>query len=164
MLFSRNKKESDGVFKSIFAAYLILVLHVVLLAGIGMTTVFIKGISDYMVWVLLGGFLLIGSGCYVFFRFLKRETTSLRAMMDSPMLSDRSVEVSLLGGFASIKIGSPAVSGPQLGYDPADPQKQLENQAVKDGPGELENLKKVIGHPHIMPDEYGLLSRNVMAK
>lgn len=146
------------------AASAILALHVLLLGGIGLATVFIGGIANYMGWILLGGFVLIGSGCYSVFRLMKRESRSLMSMMDSPMLSNRDVEVSLLGGFASIKISSPKNVQPMVGYDPADPQKRLES--VKSGiPQEnMKEMKGILERPHIMSDEYDVTSGRMMSK
>jgi uncharacterized membrane protein YqjE len=44
----RKKKEGDGLMKSVMMAYLILVLHVVLLMGLGVLVFFFRGIVHYM--------------------------------------------------------------------------------------------------------------------
>jgi hypothetical protein len=160
----REKKESDGIFKSIIAAYAILVLHVLLLGGIAVATVFIKGVADYMGWILLGGFVLIGTGCYIFFRFLRRESKSIRDVMNSPMLGDRPVEVSLLGGFASIKIGSPGNGTHQIGHVPAEPVRQLESTPSQQPQKDVSQINGIFSKPHVMPDEYDVSLKKIMTK
>ena len=93
----QKKKAGDGVFKSIMAAYAILILHVLLIAGMGLMVIFFRGIIQYMIWIFLGGaLLLLGSG-YYFYRKMKAEGKTLRETLQSPMLNGRAVEISFLG-------------------------------------------------------------------
>jgi len=86
-------------------AYFILVLHVILVAGLVLMVIFFRGIINYMVWIFLGGLIAILASGYHFYKRMKREGKTLREILNSHRYSGRSVEISVLGGLASLKIG-----------------------------------------------------------
>jgi hypothetical protein len=100
-------KENNGVIKSVFIAYFILLLHILLLAGLGVLILFFRGIVNYMLWVFLAGTGIIIFSAYRFYRKMKKEGKTLKEMMNSPLFRGREVEISLLGGLASLKVGKP---------------------------------------------------------
>ena len=100
-----NTNQNDGVFKSVMIAYSILVLHVLLIAGLGLLVLFFRGVIQYMIWIFLGGSAAIIVSAYRFYNRMKQEGRTLREMVNSPLFHGRSVEVSILGGMASFKIG-----------------------------------------------------------
>jgi hypothetical protein len=104
---SKIQKNNDGLFKSIFLAHLILFLHLFLFAALGLMVVFLSGMMQYMFWVLLGGMSLVGLSAYLFFRRLRKEGRSLGEALRSPLFHGRAVEVSLLGGMATLKLDKP---------------------------------------------------------
>ena len=101
----QKKNEKEGLFKGVFMAYAILVLHVVLAAGLGLLVFFFSGMVQYMGWIFLAGILIIAASGYHFYRKMKEEGKNLREMIKTPLLNGRSVEVSVMGGLASFKIG-----------------------------------------------------------
>lgn len=104
---NKKNKASDGIFKSILFAHLILVLHLVFFAGLGFLVVFLEGMMQYMLWIFLGGMALIALSAYLFYRRLRKEGKSLGETLRSPAFQGRQVEVSLLGGMATLKLDSP---------------------------------------------------------
>jgi hypothetical protein len=100
-------KENNGVIKSVFIAYFILLLHILLLAGLGVLILFFRGIVNYMLWIFLAGTGIIMFSAYRFYRKMKKEGKTLKEMMNSPLFRGREVEISLLGGLASLKVGKP---------------------------------------------------------
>ncbi len=104
---SNSQKESSGLLKSIFAAHLILVLHVALIAGVGCLILFFSAIVQYMVWILVIGSLLIFLAAYLLQRKMVSEGKQLRDMLALPEFSGRTIEVSLFGGMASLRLESP---------------------------------------------------------
>ncbi|WP_054690371.1 hypothetical protein [Desulfosarcina cetonica] len=50
-----KRKEGDGLVKSVMLAYLILALHLLLIAGIAILVLFFRGVVNYMLWIVLGG-------------------------------------------------------------------------------------------------------------
>ncbi len=148
-----NKNDGDGIFKSVMVAYLILVLHVLLLVGLGFLVFFFRGIVQYMAWIFLfGALLILGSG-YWFYRKMKAEGQSLRETLNSPHFRNRTVEVSRLGGNASYREGHAGESQPLRPGGEADPPEQLEwsgdNQVH-----ELTELARLLKSGLITLDEY----------
>jgi hypothetical protein len=103
-----NAKKAEGVslFKGIFMAYSILLLHVVLLAALGCLVLFFRGVVQYMLWIFLFGSGVIAYSGYRIYRRMKDERKNLRNLLALPELNGRSVEVSLLDGFASVRLGA----------------------------------------------------------
>ncbi len=117
-----TRKDKEGLVKSVLLAYMILALHVVLIAGLGLMVLFFRGFVQYMLWIFLGGVALIGYSGYRFWRRMKAEGKTLKEMLNSPAFRGRSVEVSLLGGIASLKIGTPeGYRTPMIGDDATPP-------------------------------------------
>ncbi len=104
MFSKKKKKTSDGIFKGIMAAHAILFLHLILFAALGLLVVFLGGMMQYMGWILLGGLGILGLSAYWFIRRLRREGKSLKETLRSPVFRGRNVEVSLLGGMATLKL------------------------------------------------------------
>lgn len=103
-MFSKKKNNSDGIFKGILAAHLILLLHLILFAALGFMVVFLSGMMQYMFWIFLGGMAIVGLSAYLFYRRLRKEGKSLKETLRSPLFRGRNVEVSLLGGMATLKL------------------------------------------------------------
>ncbi|MEE4358219.1 MAG: SHOCT domain-containing protein [Desulfococcaceae bacterium] len=103
----QKKKESSGLMSGVFTAYFILLLHVLLLAVLGCLVLFFRGFVQYMLWIFLGGAGLIGYSGYRLVRRMKEENKNLQELLRLPVFSGRDVEVSLLGGLASLRVGSP---------------------------------------------------------
>lgn len=148
-----NQSGGDGLFKGVMLAYVILVLHVLLLVGLGLIVVFFRGIAQYMFWILLCGALgILGSG-YWFYRKMKTEGQSLKETLNSPVFRDRTVEVSLLGGMASFRVGHSGNRQPLLPPGEEDRPQQLEwsedNQVH-----ELTELASLLKNGLITLDEY----------
>ena len=129
--FNKTKPSNgEGVFKSVFVAYFILVMHVALIAGIGLLILFFRGIVNYMLWIFLGGSASILAVGYLLYRRMKKEGKSLQEVLSLPAFSGRDVEVNLLGGLASVKLGKTDTPN-QLDYQSPEQLKQLA------GPGSI---------------------------
>ncbi len=125
----KHTNESEGLFKGVMLAYLILVLHVLLVFALGFMVLFFRGVVQYMPWIFLGGIAFISISAWLFYRKLKREGRSLKETLRSATFQGRAVEISLLGGMASLKIGSPG-SAPVLESQTSNPARQLEDPAT----------------------------------
>ena len=99
-----RKKDKEGLFKSIFTAYFILLLHVFLLAGVGLTVVLFKGVYHYLPWIMAAIGILVLAIAWIIYRRMRESSSSLREVLGTPEFQDRAVEVKLLGGLASFKI------------------------------------------------------------
>lgn len=104
------KNDKDGLVKSIFTAYAILLLHLLLLAGAGVAVVLFKGVYQYLPWIM--GFigLAVLAVAFLYYRRLSRSSSDISRFFSMPGLEDRTIDVKLLGGIASFKI-SPRENG-----------------------------------------------------
>jgi hypothetical protein len=122
-----SREDKEGLFGRVLLAYFILILHVLLLAGIVLLVIFLRGVTQYMLWIFLAGAAAIVISGYLFYRRMKTEGRSLREMLQSPMLGGRAVEVSLLGGLASFRFGRPE-SPPAIDFDAPPEVPRIEDQ------------------------------------
>lgn len=125
----QSKEEKAGVFKGVMAAYLILILHAVFIALLGCLVLFFRGMVEYMLWIFIAGTALITFSGYRVYRRMKKEQKNFSELLQLPMMNGRSIEVSFLGGIASVKIENPgtkAVPVSSLTYDAPDVTMQLE--------------------------------------
>jgi hypothetical protein len=109
-----KKKDKEGIIKSVFVAHFILVLHILVIASIGFLVLFFRGIVIYMPWIFLGGTAAVAASCYILYNKMKKEGKSLKEMLSLPVFKDRTVEVSFLGGLASLKVGNPDSSRDEI--------------------------------------------------
>jgi hypothetical protein len=147
-----NKNNSDGLMKSIMMAYLILILHVVLLVCLGFLVFFFRGIVHYMLWIVLIGAVGILASGYWFYRRMKAEGRSLRETLNSPLFRNKTVEISLLGGLAQFRVG-------QSNRQPLLDQDHSENTLQLDWSGdnqvqELTELARLLQSGLITSEEY----------
>jgi hypothetical protein len=107
-----KKRDQEGIFKSLFAAYFVLLLHVFLLAGTGITVVLFKGVYHYLPWIMAGLALLIIALFWIFYMRMKKGAREIKEILAFPQFQGRNVEIKLLGGMASVKIdgGVPSAS------------------------------------------------------
>ena len=107
-----KNRDKEGIFKSLFAAYFVLLLHVFLLAGTGITVVLFRGVYHYLPWIMAGLALLIIALFWIFYLRMKKSTREIKDILAFPQFQGRNVEIRLLGGMASVKIdgGTPGSS------------------------------------------------------
>ena len=106
MKFRKGKHKTE-ITKSIFIAFFILVLHLLLLGSIGLMVIFFQGVSRYLPWIFIAGSAAIITAGYLFIVRFKEKGAALKKVLNMQAFNNRSVEVSLLGGLASLKIGKP---------------------------------------------------------
>jgi len=100
-----NKK--NPLLSGVIAGYLVLLIHLILVIFLATAVVFIQGLSEYIEYILGGGvILIIGSGAF-FYRLLKQNGKQILKTLQNPSFPGQNIEVSLLGGLASISIKSP---------------------------------------------------------
>ncbi len=149
---SKTKNNSDGLFKSIFIAHLILFLHLFLFAALGLLVVFLNGMMQYMFWILLVGMGSVGLSAYLLFRRLRKEGKTLGETLRSPVFQGRAVEVSLLGGMATLKLDKPH-SSESLEIGGRQPPLQIEDPETA-RIREINALAQLLEKELITPDEF----------
>ncbi len=158
-----KKKEGDGLVKSVLLAYFILALHVLLIAGVAVLVLFFRGVVNYMLWILLGGLALIGLSAFLLIRRMRAEGRSLRDMLRNPVFSGRSVEVSLLGGMATVKLGRPT-QPPALPHDAVIDVPRLEDPETSQGreASQLAELARLLEKDLITVEEFNQAKRRLL--
>jgi len=157
----KKKIEEDKHFKSVLMAYFILLLHVLLVAGLVLLVIFFRGIINYMIWIFIGGSIAILASGYHFYKRMKAEGKTLRDILSSPQLNGRIVEVNILGGLASFKIGRPD-NVPLLENDSSrQHQQQLEDpNTIRTK--ELSELVRLLQNDLITLEEYNKVKRQIL--
>ena len=158
-----KNKAGDGLVKSVLLAYFILALHVLLIAGVAILVIFFRGVVNYMLWIFIGGIALLGFSVFYLFRRIRAEGKSLREILRNPMFNGRSVEVSLLGGMATVKLGQS--SQPQaVGHDAAIDILRLEDPDPSRSRevSELAELARLLEKDLITVDEFNKAKRHLL--
>ncbi|MBW2568736.1 MAG: hypothetical protein JRD93_04655 [Deltaproteobacteria bacterium] len=159
MLFNK-KKEGPDLFKGVMLAYMVLALHVVLLVGIALLIIFFRGIINYMLWIFLGVSAIIIISAYLFYRHMKKEGKNLKETLSSPMFGGRPVEISVLGGLASVRMGRPANAPLELGNNASNHVLQLED-ANSIRVRELTEIARLLEKNLITQDEYNRIKQQI---
>ncbi len=156
-------KSNSGMFSGIFLTHLILLMHGLVIVMLALLVVFFRGVVSYMPWLVGGGVLLVLGSAWYIWRRLKRSQRDLRDLLNNPILKDRAVEISFLGGVASLRLGQPGSAGGQLpileapSVEPAVQLEDPEAQRLR----ELSRLVKLRESGHINDDEYHLLKKGL---
>ena len=158
-----KNKEGDGLVKSVLLAYFILALHVLLIAGMAILVLFFRGVVNYMLWIVLGGIAVAGLSAFFFIKRMRAEGKSLREMLRNPVFSGRSVEVSLLGGMATVKLGQPAPLQ-AIEHDASVDIPRLQGPDAPRNPeiSELAELARLLEKDLITVDEFNRAKRQLL--
>ena len=158
-----KKKEDDGLVRSVLLASFILVLHVLLIAGVAILVLFLRGVVSYMLWILLGGIALIGISAFYVIRRMRAEGRSLGEMLRNPMFNGRSVEISLLGGMATVKLGQHS-QPPAIGHDTVMDLPRLEDPDTSRSrdASELAELARMLEKDLITVDEFNKAKQHLL--
>ncbi|PID73239.1 MAG: hypothetical protein CSB33_04785 [Desulfobacterales bacterium] len=168
-----TRKDKEGVNSGMFMAYSILLAHVALIAAVGCLVLFFRGVVQYMFWIFLAFSAVIGYSAYRVYRRLKEERRNLADLMRLPEFSGKSVEVSLLGGLAAIRVNGGDRQLLPAGSGISDDGHGLlieENTGVipPDGPQtivrELTDLARLYEQNLITLDEYEKTKQTIIRK
>ncbi len=153
-----DSTNESSVAKNIFVGYFILILHVLLLGFLGLFIVFFRGVVVYMPWILGGGLtLMLLSGVW-FYRRMKRGQTNLRETIKDAVPKNRPVEISLLGGLASMRLGSVGGSNGSYGAQPPLQLEDGETSRLRS----LDRLMEMYNKDLITKEEFALLKQDVL--
>lgn len=139
-------KDKEGLFKSLFAAYFVLLLHVFLVVGVGVAVVLFKGVYEYLPWILSGIAALVIAVFWLFYLRIKRSSTDIQDVLSHPAFQNRNVEIKLLGGVATFKLSMPVSNSDNL---LAGQSGQGVNLLVQDT-----NISKISDNEGIGADQY----------
>jgi len=157
---SLNPKESN--FRSVLLAFFVLFLHIILIMALGIVMLLFGGVVTYLPWILAtGGVLTLGSA-YLWWKHMKRRGKKLKDILKDPVLEGRTVEVSFLGGFASLKLGN-THEPLAIGQGHSDSAKQLQAPSVNRSE-QLANLGRLLKQDLISIDEFLEAKKELMGQ
>ncbi|MBF0388768.1 MAG: SHOCT domain-containing protein [Desulfamplus sp.] len=122
--------DKEGVFKSLFAAYFVLLLHIFLVVGVGVTVVLFKGVYEYLPWILSGIAVLVIAIFWIFYLRIKQSSTDIHDVLSHPAFQNRNVEIKLLGGVATFKLSMPPTVGDNILLQDGQSRKLLQEQTT----------------------------------
>lgn len=140
--------NSPSLFGGVMLAYFIVLLHLLLIAAIGVLILFFRWVVSYLpLFFLSGGTLLYVSTWYLWRRF-KSKGRSLRDTLKSPLFKGKSIEIDLLGGMTAIRINpdSDVRAQPAIG---ANGRKLLLEDRNSDRIRALVNLARSLENDHL---------------
>ena len=151
-----NSSADSSIAKNIFVGYFILILHVLLLVVLGVCIVFFRGIILYLPWIVGGGLtVLLLSGIW-FYRRMKAGKRSLKDAIKDNVPQNRPVEISVLGGLASVRLGSSHGGAPMV----AQPLQLEDGETSR--LRSLENLMDMYNKGLISKEEFAMLKQDVL--
>jgi hypothetical protein len=137
-------------------------MHLLLFAALGVLVVFLSGVMQHLLWILLGGMVFVALSGYLFYRRLLNEGKTLGEMLRSPMFKGRSLEVSLLGGMVTLKLDKhgeasdiKAIDGKQ---QPPLQLEDLQSTRVRD----IDTLATLLEKELITPDEFAKAKKQLL--
>ncbi|HEY5672902.1 MAG TPA: hypothetical protein VIR78_04295 [Malonomonas sp.] len=155
---SPNKSILNGV----FLGYLVLMLHILLILGLGVTVILIKGIYDFRWLIFIAGIVLVAGSGYFFYQRLKESNRSLRDTLNDPALRDRTLEISLFGGMAAVKLGHK--DQPVQLIEATETQEIRQLQAPASQVNELGQLVKMLEDELITREEFQQLKQQIVSQ
>jgi hypothetical protein len=109
MMSTKADNSGAELFKGVLLAHVIIGLHVGVIALIGLLVIFFGGIARYWGWILLAGLTAFGLfGVFLYHKVKSRGRDIYRDIRSAPVMPGGTLEVSLLGGLASVKFSKPA--------------------------------------------------------
>ncbi len=100
-----KEEQNRSMFSSVAVIALIILFHVALIVGLISSVILFKGIYDLRWWILGIGLLLVIASGYYFYRRAKTGKRRLRDLMSDPAFQNRNIEISLMGGMATLRVG-----------------------------------------------------------
>ena len=157
----KSKNQGENLFKAVIMTHIILLLHLFIIVGLVLMVIFLRGVTQYTLWVFLGATgLFMLSSLIIYWRIKSKGKKLLHDIENSSLYQGRSFEVSFLKGLASLKFGQP------------DDLKAIENPSSEvkfqlEGPEtvrirELTELARMYEKDLITSEEYNRAKRQIL--
>ncbi len=154
-------EQNKSVFSGVVLAYLVLILHILLMVGLGITVVLIKGIYDFRWLFFIAGLALLAGSGYYFYHYFKAHKQKISDLISDPAFNDRTLEISLMGGMATLKLGHKDDSIKLIAAEEDVQIKQLESPKsvqIK----ELSELIRMLDDELITREEFLRLKKEII--
>jgi hypothetical protein len=145
-------QQQEGIFRGVLLAYLVLVLHVVLIFGLGLLMFLFGGVVAHLPWILGVGCVLVLVSAYIWWKHMKRRASKIREVLNDPLYRGRSVELSFMGGLVSLKLGQ-APEPLAIDHSTVEMPRQIVDPATQ-REEELTRLAHLLKEDLITIDEY----------
>lgn len=157
-----DKLNSGEIMKGLFLAQLIILFHVLIIAVLGITVLLLGGLARNLIWIILGSVAVTLILTYIVYRRVKYQGSDmLRDLNQSGAMRDRPLEISVMGGLMSLKIGSTDVR-PSLESPVNGPIPQLEDpESIRKR--ELADLAQLLAEDLISTEEYTLAKHKILS-
>lgn len=155
-----ENEQNKTVFNGVMIGYTILILHILLMVGLGVAVILIKGIYDFRWLIFTAGIVIIGFSGYLFYRRIKESNRKITDFMTDPALANRTVEISLLGGMATVKLGHKEESIQLIEADITQPKQLQAPQSVQIK--ELSELNRMLEDGLITREEFLQLKKEIL--
>lgn len=160
----QKNEQNRTMLNSVLVIALILLFHVALIVGLIGSIILFKGIYDLRWWMLAVGVALIGASGFYFYRRAKAGKRRLRDMINDPAFHNRNLEISLLGGMATLRVGHQDQLHNQprmIDVSPNDETKQLPPPSSQQI-AELSELNRMLEQGLITKEEFMRLKRDIL--
>ena len=105
---NKSKNQGENLFKAVIMTHIILFLHLLIIVGLVLMVIFLRGVTQYTLWVFLGATgLFILSGLIIYWRIKSKGRKIFHDIEKSSLYQGRNFEVSFLRGLASLKFSQP---------------------------------------------------------
>jgi hypothetical protein len=158
-----KEEQNRSMFSSVVVIALIILFHVALIVGLISSVILFKGIYDLRWWILGIGLLLFIASGYYFYRRAKAGKRRLRDIMKDPAFQNRSVEISLMGGMATLRVGHQdhQQQPRMIDVDPDGEIKQLPAPSSHQI-AELTELNRMLEQGLITKEEFMRLKQDIL--
>ncbi len=156
-----NDEQNKSTFNGVMLGYTVLLLHILLMVGLGATVVLIKGIYDFRWLIFIAGIILIGASAYYFYNKFQQHKQKIVDLMSDPAFKDRSLEISLMGGMASIKLGNQN-ENMQLTHSEIESEVKLIAAPKSEQIEELSKLNRMLEDGLITREEFLQLKHEII--
>ncbi|NLV23413.1 MAG: hypothetical protein GXY54_01345 [Deltaproteobacteria bacterium] len=157
----KEEQKEKGLLGSVFTAYFVLVFHVLLIVLLCLAVVFLRGFNEYLGWIVFGGIALIGLSIYLFIRKMRRDNQKIRDLIRDPAFQGKSLEISFLGGMATLKVANNGPFSAELGAAQAPPQLE-DPHTIRIR--ELSQIARLLENNMITQAEFDSLKEEILKK
>jgi glucan phosphoethanolaminetransferase (alkaline phosphatase superfamily) len=159
---NKNKNQGENLFKAVIMTHIILFLHLLIIVGLVLMVIFIRGITQQILWIFLGvtGFFMLAS-FFIFRRIKSKGKKMFHDIDNSSLFHGRSFEVSFLRGMASLKFGQPDHDLKAINNPSSETKFQLEDPETV-SIRELTELARIYEKNLITSEEYSRAKNQIL--
>jgi hypothetical protein len=157
-----HKSNGSEIGRGLLWAHAILLLHILLVAFLALVVLLLGGLARHLIWVFIGGSLLLLCAAYGLYRRFKKNKADFYHTLDNvSQPRDRDIEIRILGGLLSINVNRRGGSGSVL------PDARKREAPQLEGPDTLRNrelleLAALLERNLITPNEFERAKKNIL--